>query len=137
MIDTSALVALERGGQGWETTLATLGDEPAVVPAIVYAELAVGALLAATSARAAARRVKIRALVANAPVVDFAEPIAEQWAQLFAHLTRAGQLIPSNDLNRGGHGAPPGLRCPRRSPGRSALPAGSRPPRGAARGRLD
>lgn len=55
-------------------------------------------LLAATSARAAARRAKIRALVANAPVVDFTEPIAERWAQLFAHLTRAGQLIPSNDL---------------------------------------
>jgi predicted nucleic acid-binding protein len=98
VIDTSALVALERGGQGWETTLSTLGEEPVAVPAIVFAELTVGVLLAGTAARAAARRAKIRALVANAPVVDFTEPIAERWAQLFADLTRSGHLIPSNDL---------------------------------------
>lgn len=98
VIDTSALVALERGREGWERALSTLGDEPVAVPAIVCAELTVGVLLAATASRAATRRAKIRALVANAPVVDFTEPIAERWAQLFVDLIRAGQLIPSNDL---------------------------------------
>jgi hypothetical protein len=36
------LIAAERAALDWEAGLAHLGDEPAVIPAIVYAELLVG-----------------------------------------------------------------------------------------------
>lgn len=51
VIDTSALVAVERSSASWETALSTFGDEPAVLPAIVCAELFVGARLVATLTR--------------------------------------------------------------------------------------
>ena len=98
MIDTSALVAVERASASWEAALSTLGDEPAALPAIVCAELLVGVHLARGAARAASRRAKIHALLATIPVVDFGVSIAERWAELFTTLSRQGRLIPANDL---------------------------------------
>jgi predicted nucleic acid-binding protein len=54
--------------------------------------------LAQGTARAEGRRAKIRALLAKLPVVDFTLSVAEHWAELFATLSRRGQLIPANDL---------------------------------------
>jgi tRNA(fMet)-specific endonuclease VapC len=98
VIDTSALVALERMGAGWEEPLARIATEPVAIPAIVYAELLVGVALAGSGKRAAMRRAKIDALVRAAGIVDFDQDIAAQWAELFAELSRQGRLIPSNDL---------------------------------------
>ena len=98
MIDTSALVAIERASASWETALSTLGDEPAALPAVVCAELLVGVHLARGAARAASRRAKIHALLERIPVVDFGLSIAERWAELFTTLSREGHLIPANDL---------------------------------------
>ena len=105
VIDTSALVSVERlarregsGVAPWDRWLGRLADEPAVLPAIVYAELMAGVFLADTPTRAAARRTKIEALAVRVPVVDFGPAIAEEWARLFATLSRRGDLIPANDL---------------------------------------
>ena len=98
VIDTSALVAVERAGADWEAALGRLGAEEAVVPAIVRAEILVGVRLADTAARAAARQVKLDALLARLPLVDFTGETAERWADLFARLSRAGTMIPANDL---------------------------------------
>jgi predicted nucleic acid-binding protein len=98
VLDTSALVALERLTDGFETALGALGAESAVIPAIVYAELLVGVRLADGAARAAARKARVDALISRFPVVDFTREIAERWADLFATLSRAGTMIPSNDL---------------------------------------
>lgn len=98
VIDTSALVAAERAATSWEEGLASIGSEPAALPAIVCAELLAGVHLAESAARAETRRAKIHALIAKVPVVDFGLPIAERWAELFAILNRQGQLIPTNDL---------------------------------------
>ncbi len=98
VIDTSALVALERSGSSWEEALSDLGDELAALPAIVYAELLVGARLAENTARAASRHAKIGALISRVPIIEFGSEIAERWADLFAILSREGRLIPSNDL---------------------------------------
>ena len=95
LIDTSALVALERGGGTWGDAVV---DERAAVPSIVYAELLVGVRLADTPERASNRQKKIDALVGRIPVVDFGIEAADRWATLFADLQRAGELIPSNDL---------------------------------------
>ncbi len=95
MLDTSALVAVERASRPWRRALP---DEPAALPAIVLAELLVGAELADSRRRAADRRAKIGALVSAIPVVEFGAATAERWAELFGRLSRAGRLIPSNDL---------------------------------------
>jgi predicted nucleic acid-binding protein len=99
VIDTSALVAVERLGIDLDQSLGELAEEIAVIPAIVYAELQVGVRLADTPARAASRRARIEALVSRLPVVEFDRAIGERWAELFALLTRAGSMIPANDLS--------------------------------------
>lgn len=105
VIDTSALVAVERGAvdqprrqEVWAESLGSLASEQTVLPAIVYAELLVGVALAGSSKTAAARRRRIDALTARIPVVDFDTGIAEEWARLFARLSRAGRMVPANDL---------------------------------------
>jgi predicted nucleic acid-binding protein len=95
VIDTSALVALERANTEWS---GGLPNEPAALAAIVYAELLMGVKMAESRQRAAARRAKIDALLTTTPVVDFGVGAAERWADLFAELSRRGQLIPANDL---------------------------------------
>jgi predicted nucleic acid-binding protein len=98
VIDTSALVAAERASAAWEEVLSALGNEPAVLPAIVCAELLTGVRLAESRARAMSRRAKVDALLARLLIIDFGLSIAERWAELFATLSRQGRLIPANDL---------------------------------------
>lgn len=98
VVDTSALVDLERASGDWEAMLAGIGAEAVVLPAIVYGELLVGVRLAGRTDRASARRAKIGALVERVPIVQFGREIAERWADLFASLSRRGRLIPANDL---------------------------------------
>ena len=98
VIDTSALVAVERRSEDWEAALGSVSDEVAVIPAIVYAELRVGVHLATSRGHAAARRARVAALVAVVPVVEFGRETAERWADLYAELRSSGDLLPANDL---------------------------------------
>jgi len=98
VIDTSALMAVERSERALEEALSDLGEETVTLPATVYAELLAGVQLADTSARAVARRAKIDALTKRVPVVAFGPAAAEHWAEVFAALQRAGTPIPANDL---------------------------------------
>jgi predicted nucleic acid-binding protein len=98
VVDTSALAAAERLSGSWQEALQSVADAPAVLPAVVYAELLAGVRLADTPARATRRRAKIDALLGQIPIVDFGIEIADRWADLFATLSRRGDLIPSNDL---------------------------------------
>ena len=104
VVDTSALIAVERrsatlkGQDAWARQLQQLATEPVVLPAIVLAEILVGVAMADTAIRAAARRARVDALVAHVPVVDFDSEVAEEWARLFAALSRSGRMIPSHDL---------------------------------------
>jgi predicted nucleic acid-binding protein len=98
VVDTSALIALERAGSSWEQAIALLGDEPVALPAIVYGELLVGVALARSTRQARRRRDRIEALRAVTGIVEFDEGIAGVWAELFALLSRRGHMIPSNDL---------------------------------------
>lgn len=98
VVDTSALIALERSGRGAAELVGKLGEEAPVIPAIVYAELLVGVELADSIGRARRRRARIEALVARCPVIEFGSAIAELWATMFATLSREGLMIPANDL---------------------------------------
>ena len=94
--DTSAVVAIERGGD-LERALADLGGEPLVVPAIVYAELLAGVSLTGDPVRAAERRAKVAAVAAAFPIVEFGRMFAERSADIVGALRVSGTLIPSND----------------------------------------
>ncbi len=98
VIDTSALVALERAGDEWAVLAAALDDEPLALPAVVYAEVLVGAMLADTHERARGRRARLDAMADCVPLVDFDRQVAAVWADLFARLSRAGTMIPANDM---------------------------------------
>jgi len=98
VIDTSALIAIERSGSDWARAVSGFAAEPVVMAAIGYAELLVGVELADTPKRAARRRERVEALVAHCPVVEFGAEIAAIWAVTFATLSREGATIPSNDL---------------------------------------
>jgi len=98
LIDTSALVMLERAGSRWESLAAAVADEPLAMPAVVYAEALAGVFLADTVERAVRRRAKLDALAARVPVIEFDRQIADVWADLSARLSRSGVSVPSNDL---------------------------------------
>ena len=94
--DTSAVVAIERGGD-LERTLAGFGGEPLVVPAIVYAELLAGVSLTGDPVRAAERRAKVAAVAAAFPIVEFGRVFAERWAEIVGAFRVSGTPISSND----------------------------------------
>jgi len=98
VIDTSAAVAVERAGEDWSRLLEPFAREAVALPAIVYAELLVGAALAGTAKQARRRRGGVVALAGAVDIVDFGPAIAERWAALFTDLTRRGKMIPSNDM---------------------------------------
>lgn len=95
-LDTSAFVAFERAHASWDGLLDDYGDGVIALPAIVLAELRVGALLAGRGRRQ--KHAKIEALIGRVVLVDFGREIAERWAELFAALRRRGELIPANDI---------------------------------------
>ena len=98
VLDTSALIALERSQSDLGNALRGFGEERCVLPAIVYAELMVGVHLADSASRAAKRKVRVDALLDACPIVEFDSAVAERWARVFADLSREGQMIPANDL---------------------------------------
>ena len=95
VIDTSALVAVQRGGK-WQS-LDTL-QEPVIVPTVVFAELLVGARMADTAQRRDARRADVDGLLARVPMIEFSKETAEHWAEIVVQLRRLGSMIPANDL---------------------------------------
>lgn len=91
-------MAVERAGTEWTRLLQPLANEEIALPAIVYAELLVGVQMADSPKRARQRREGLDALSSTTGIVDFSQAIAEEWARLFAGLSRTGQAIPSNDI---------------------------------------
>ena len=98
MIDTSALVAAERAGVDDVASLPEIAAEQTVMPAIVYAELMLGAELAGNRRRRDTRRAMVEALARVFGIVDFGTEIAQTWARLSAELRKRGAMIPGNDL---------------------------------------
>lgn len=98
VVDTSAVVDLERDERSFGDALSELGHETVGLPAIVLAELLVGVELATSPQVAAARRGRVEAVRARVPVIDFTTSAAERWAQIRVALIRSGTPIPSNDV---------------------------------------
>ena len=120
--DTSAIVAIERGGD-LESSLAEIGDEALVVPAIVYAELLAGAALTRDPVRAAERRAKVATLVAAFSVIEFGQVFAERWAEVVGAPAEE-RLVDTLERRPGRcNRTRPRFQRPRRPRRRDALPA--------------
>ena len=62
LIDTSAIIELERSRADWTELLDRFGGEPVYLPAIVWAELMAGVHLADSAQRALSRRKRLETL---------------------------------------------------------------------------
>ncbi len=97
IIDTSALVALERS-LGTAQPLALEPEEIYALPAIVWAESLTGVRLASDASRAARRLARLEAIRKVTGIEDFTPLVAEHYADIFSELSKAGHLIPQNDM---------------------------------------
>ncbi len=97
ILDTSALVEIERRLTTADLSALPL-DETVILPVVVWAEALMGVRLADLPERAARRRGHLEVIRRHATLQPFTAEIAEDYADIFAELTRAGRMIPQNDL---------------------------------------
>lgn len=98
VIDTSILIAAERGGLRFEPFLEQAGPEPVGIAAITAAELLHGCHRARTPAMRARRAAFVEALLDIIPVLPFGLAEARRHAELWANLVRAGTAIGPHDM---------------------------------------
>jgi tRNA(fMet)-specific endonuclease VapC len=126
VLDTSLIIAAERGALRFEDLLRSLGDVPVGVAAITASELLHGCHRAADPGMRARRTAFVEALLDLVPVIPFGLAAARQHAHLWATLSEAGRVIGPHDmliaatalargdelgtLNEGEFGRVPGLR---------------------------
>ncbi len=96
VIDTSALVAWERGAGEMPSDLPL--EETLTIPAIVWAEAVIGVMLAESPARASRRRKWLDDVRSALGIEPFTVEAAEHYAEIYAALSRAGRMIPANDI---------------------------------------
>ncbi|MBX3731366.1 MAG: PIN domain-containing protein [Verrucomicrobiae bacterium] len=98
IVDSSAIIELERSGGDLGKLLKKHGDEEISLPAIVWGELCAGVHLADSVPRALKRRQLLDRIRSGVEIIEFDEVIADIWAELFADLQRRGEPVPANDL---------------------------------------
>ena len=98
MIDTSVLIAIERGGRSTPQELAEFLPRDAVLSAIVLGELRVGLSSAETDLQRSAATAYVGLVERSLPLVVFGSAEAAEWARLFVQLKRSGRLPGERDL---------------------------------------
>ena len=98
IVDTSLLVAAERGTLRFDRLLASLGAEPIAMAAITAAELLHGCHRAVDPGVRARRSAIVDALLDMIPVVPFGLAEARRHGQLWAELARVGTVIGPHDM---------------------------------------
>lgn len=98
IVDTSALIAMERKQLPVGSIRDRIGMESVAIPAIVWAELLVGVRLAATADMAARRRARLEQIRLHVPIIGFDAQIAEHYADIHSECLKKGTPIPQNDM---------------------------------------
>jgi len=98
VLDTSVLVAAERGAVRFEALLESLGEESVAVAAITASELLHGCHRASDPGVRARRAAFVDGLLDALPVLPFGLPEARRHAELWAELARTGSVIGPHDL---------------------------------------
>ena len=98
IVDTSLLVAAERGSVRIEAFLGAFRAEPIGIAAITASELLHGCHRAADAGMRARRTAFVEALLNVIPVLPFGLPEARRHAELWVELVREGAMIGPHDL---------------------------------------
>lgn len=98
IIDTSVLVAGERGSMRFPDFLNALGTEPVAMAAVTASELLVGYHRAIDPGIRARRAAFVEALIEAIPILPFGLQEARRHAELWGQLLRSGTMIGSHDL---------------------------------------
>ena len=98
LIDSSVLIAVERGKLDLAARLREHGDEPVGIAAITASELLHGVHRATTAAQRGRRETFVERLLAGLPVLPFDLVVARLHARLWADLARRGAVIGAHDL---------------------------------------
>lgn len=98
LIDTSALIELERRGQPLRALLASAPDETWAIAGITAAELLLGVERADSPARRGRRSMLVEEVLADLPVLPFDLPVTRVHARVAARLLAAGRVIGAHDL---------------------------------------
>lgn len=97
ILDTSAIVAWERALDAGKSVLLDAGEE-LLLPAVVWAEAMAGVRLADSAQRAARRMARLEAIRRLTGIEPFTAETAEHHADIFAELSKGGNLISQNDI---------------------------------------
>jgi tRNA(fMet)-specific endonuclease VapC len=98
LIDTSVLIAADRGALNLERWLGQHGTEEIRLPAIVVAELLFGVYRAQSVVRRARREAYVNTLLSWLPVASFDVSCARAHAMLAADLRARGAEVGAHDL---------------------------------------
>jgi tRNA(fMet)-specific endonuclease VapC len=98
IIDTSLLIAAERGAVRLPQWLRSLGEEPVAIASITASELLHGCHRATNVGVRARRFAFVEALLDAIPVAPFRLQEARRHAELWAELIRRGRRIGPHDL---------------------------------------
>ena len=98
ILDTSLLVAAERGSIKFEAFLGAFRAEPIGIAAITASELLHGCHRASNAGVRARRMAFVEALLDVIPVLPFGLPEARRHADLWVELVREGAMIGPHDL---------------------------------------
>jgi tRNA(fMet)-specific endonuclease VapC len=94
LIDSSILIAAQRGHLDLDAALAARREEQFRVAAITVAELYEGVERADSPARAEKRRLLVEDYLTRLPVVDFDAAIAREHARMRVRLMPVGKTVP-------------------------------------------
>ncbi len=98
VLDTSVLVAAERGAVRFDSLLESLGEEPVAITAITASELLHGCHRAEAAGVRARRAAFVDAVLEAVPVLPFGLAEARRHAEVWAELARTGAMIGAHDL---------------------------------------
>ena len=98
IVDSTILIAAERGKLDLDRVLADYGDEPVAIAAITASELLHGVHRAVEATQRSRREVFVERLLANLPVIPFDLVIARTHARISAELAAKGTVVGAHDL---------------------------------------
>jgi tRNA(fMet)-specific endonuclease VapC len=98
LIDSSVLIAAERGQLNLDDISARYAEEDVAISAVTASELLHGLYRARTAAQRHRRQAFVEGLLAQLPVIPFDLTVARVHASLWADLSHRGVMIGERDL---------------------------------------
>lgn len=98
LIDTSVLIAAERGHLNFDDLAARFAEDDVSISAVTAAELLHGLYRARTAVQRHRRQAFVEGLLAQLPVIAFDLTVARVHASLWADLAKRGVAVGERDL---------------------------------------